>query len=253
MNRMAAIGVLAGVVWLVACGNGSGDADVSDPGGVDVATDPGTDPGVEPDDGRPDEGGVDLAPADESPADPGIEDPGPGDTGPDLPPYEEPALRVHFDLADTPVDTPFPYDYYLDPSDGHIRLDAGATERYWVNHMYSWLRNTPPNAYYGSRPYYCPEVAGFMPTLALKQAIPMLHEYVRTNADFAKAGMRVKGMDVYFSPNAAFLWVDTLYPEMSPEAKQVGLKVRSEIAELLSRRLPQRGGKIPRAGCHLQP
>jgi hypothetical protein len=119
--------------------------------------------------------------------------------------------------------------------------------------MYSWLRNTSPDAYYGSRPYYCPEVAGFMPTLALKQAIPMLHEYVRTNADFARAGMRVKGMDVYFSPNAAFLWVDTLYPEMSPEAKQVGLKVRAEIAEMLFSRWMSPGGIVSGIAPYIMP
>ena len=131
--------------------------------------------------------------------------------------------------------------------------DPEGTKRYWLGHMYSWLRNTPPNAYYGSRPYYCPEVAGFLPTLALKQAIPMLHEYVRTNADFARAGMRVKGMDVYFSPNAAFLWVDTLYPEMSPEAKQVGLKVRAEIADMLFSRWMSPGGIVSGIAPYIMP
>ncbi len=131
--------------------------------------------------------------------------------------------------------------------------DAEATRRYWQEHMYSWLRNTPPNAYYGGRPYYCPEVAGFLPTQALKQAIPALHEYVRTNADFARAGMRVKGMDVYFSPNAAFLWVDTLYPEMSPEAKQVGLKVRAEIADMLFSRWMSPGGIVAGIAPYIMP
>jgi FAD/FMN-containing dehydrogenase len=131
--------------------------------------------------------------------------------------------------------------------------DPEGTKRYWLGHMYSWLRNTAPDAYYGSRPYYCPEVAGFMPTLALKQAIPMLHEYVRSNADFARAGMRVKGMDVYFSPNAAFLWVDTLYPEMSPEAKQVGLKVRAEIADMLFSRWMSPGGIVSGIAPYIMP
>jgi FAD/FMN-containing dehydrogenase len=83
--------------------------------------------------------------------------------------------------------------------------DAEPTRRYWMEHMYSWLRNTPAGAYYGGRPYYCPEVAGFLPTQALKEAIPALHRYVAENEDFAGAGMRVKGFDVYFSSNAAFL------------------------------------------------
>ena len=125
-----------------------------------------------------------------------------------------------------------------------IPQDPEGTRRYWTEHMYSWLRNTPAGAYYGNRPYYCPEVAGFMPTQALKEAIPMLHQYVASNADFARAEMRVKGFDVYFSPNAAFLWVDTLYPEMDPEARQVGLQVRAEVAEMLFSRWMSPGGIV---------
>jgi len=131
--------------------------------------------------------------------------------------------------------------------------DAEGTRRYWQNHMFSWLRNTSPNVYYGSRPYYCPEVAGFMPTLALKEAIPALHEYVANNADFAQVGMRVKGMDVYFSPNAAYLWVDTLYPEFSPEAKEVGLQVRAEIADLLFGRWMSPGGIVAGIAPYIMP
>ena len=131
--------------------------------------------------------------------------------------------------------------------------DAEGTRRYWQNHMFSWLRNTSPSAYYGSRPYYCPEVAGFMPTLALKEAIPALHEYVANNADFARVGMRVKGMDVYFSPNAAYLWVDTLYPEFSPEAKEIGLQVRAEIAELLFGRWMSPGGIVAGIAPYIMP
>ena len=122
--------------------------------------------------------------------------------------------------------------------------DPEGTRRYWTEHMYSWLRNTPASAYYGSRPYYCPEVAGFLPTQALKEAIPMLHDYIANNADFARVGMHVKGFDVYFSPNAAFLWVDTLYPEMDPEARQVGLQVRADIAEMLFGRWMSPGGIV---------
>lgn len=131
--------------------------------------------------------------------------------------------------------------------------DSEPTRRYWTGHMYSWLRNTSPSAYYGSRPYYCPEVAGFLPTLALKEAIPALHEYVANNADFARMGMRVKGMDVYFSPNAAYLWVDTLYPEFSPEAKEVGLQVRAEIAELLFSRWMSPGGIVSGIAPYIMP
>lgn len=131
--------------------------------------------------------------------------------------------------------------------------DAEGTRRYWTEHMYSWLRNTPASAYYGSRPYYCPEVAGFLPTQALKEAIPMLHEYVASNADFARVGMRVKGMDVYFSPNAAYLWVDTLYPEMSPEAREIGLRVRADIAELLFGRWMSPGGIMAGIAPYIMP
>ena len=55
-------------------------------------------------------------------------------------------------------------------------LDSEATRKYWVGHMYSWLRNTPPAHYYGHRPFMCPEVAGFMPTESVKDAIHFLRE-----------------------------------------------------------------------------
>ena len=57
------------------------------------------------------------------------------------------------------------------------RQDSQGTRRYWTEHMYSWLRNTPASAYYGGRPYYCPEVAGFMPTQALKEAIYDVYQF----------------------------------------------------------------------------
>lgn len=132
-------------------------------------------------------------------------------------------------------------------------LDPAGTRRYWTEHMYSWLRNTPASAYYGSRPYFCPEVAGFLPTQTLKEAIPMLHQYVAENEGFSRAGMRVKGMDVYFSPNAAFLWVDTLYPEMDAEARQVGRQVRAEIAEMLFSRWMSPGGIVAGIAPYIMP
>jgi len=123
--------------------------------------------------------------------------------------------------------------------------DAEYTRLYWTEHMYSWLRSTGPGTYYGSRPYYCPEVAGFIPTQALKQAIPQLNRYIQeTKEDWDRHGMRVKGFDVYFSRSAAFLWVDTLYNESDPEAHRYGLKVRSDIAELLFSQWMSPGGIV---------
>jgi len=112
-----------------------------------------------------------------------------------------------------------------------IPQDANATRRYWTEHMYSWLRNDGPTTYYGSRPYFCPEVAGFIPTQALKEVIPALNQYIAdTRADWDKHGILVKGFDVYFSRNGAFLWVDTLYNESKPEEHAYGLKVRADIS-----------------------
>jgi len=91
------------------------------------------------------------------------------------------------------------------------------------------------------------------PDAEIKKAIPALHEYVAHNADFARVGMRVKGMDVYFSPNAAYLWVDTLYPEFSPEAQEVGLQVRAEIAELLFSRWMSPGGIVSGIAPYIMP
>jgi len=128
--------------------------------------------------------------------------------------------------------------------------DPEPTRRYWTEHMYSWLRNTPASAYYGSRPYYCPEVAGFLPTQALKEAIPALHRYVAGNQDFVRVGMRVKGMDVYFTPNAAFLWVDTelLFGRwMSPGGIVAG------IAPYIMQRLGPTYGLLKRLKAALDP
>jgi heterodisulfide reductase subunit C len=123
--------------------------------------------------------------------------------------------------------------------------DPEPTRLYWTEHMYSWLRNTGPGAYYGSRPYYCPEVAGFLPTQSLKEAIPALYQYMDENAaDWNRYGIHVKGFDVYFSRNAAFLWVDTLYGESDTGAHHYGLKIRRDVAELLFSRWMSPGGIV---------
>ncbi len=48
-----------------------------------------------------------------------------GDVGPEIPPYQEPAARVLYDLFVTPVDGFFPWDRHLD-TDGTILVDADA-------------------------------------------------------------------------------------------------------------------------------
>ena len=123
--------------------------------------------------------------------------------------------------------------------------DAKATELYWTGHMFSWLRNVGPGAYYSNRPYYCPEVAGFLPTQALNEAIPAIHEYIGNHKkEWEQYGIRTKGLDVYFSRNAAYLWVDTLYPENDPQAHEYGLKIREDIAELLFSQWMSPGGIV---------
>ncbi|NMC11559.1 MAG: FAD-binding oxidoreductase [Chloroflexi bacterium] len=123
--------------------------------------------------------------------------------------------------------------------------DPKPTRMYWTEHMYSWLRNMGPGAYYGSRPYYCPEVSGFLPTQALKEAIPALDAYIAEHkAEWDQHGIHTKGLDVYFSRNAAFLWVDTLYPEMNVEDHQYGLKIRRDISEMLYSRWASPGGIV---------
>jgi heterodisulfide reductase subunit D len=132
--------------------------------------------------------------------------------------------------------------------------DAIATKRYWTEHMYSWLRNDAPSTYYGSRPYYCPEVAGFLPTQALKEAIPALNQYIKeTQVDWDKNGILVKGFDVYFSRNGGFLWVDTLYNESKLEAHEYGLKVRRDISELLFSRWMSPGGIVAGIAPYIMP
>ncbi len=114
---------------------------------------------------------------------------------------------------------------------GHARPAEG-TQHYWQEHMYSWLRNTAPGPYYSHRPYFCPEVAGFVSTQGLKRAIALFREMrdERIQA-FEQFGIRVKGVDAYFSRNGAYLWIDTLYDERRSDAWEYGMSLRGEIAE----------------------
>lgn len=135
-----------------------------------------------------------------------------------------------------------------------IEQDAIATKRYWTEHMYSWLRNDGPSTYYGSRPYYCPEVAGFLPTQSLKEAIPALNQYIKDSQTAWDAhGMHVKGFDVYFSRNGGFLWVDTLYLESDAETHRYGLKVRQDIAELMFNKWMSPGGIVAGIAPYIMP
>ena len=122
-------------------------------------------------------------------------------------------------------------------------LDSNATRLYWVDHMYSWLRNTPPAHYYGNRPFMCPEVAGFMPTEKVKDAIAYLrNDAIEHAQELDKYDIRIKCYDVYFSGNAAFIWIDTLYPELDDEAWEYGLALRSRYTDELCRRYMSPGG-----------
>ncbi len=135
-----------------------------------------------------------------------------------------------------------------------VAQDPIATKRYWTEHMYSWLRNDGPSTYYGSRPYYCPEVAGFLPTQMLKEAIPALNQYIKdTQQEWDSHGMRVKGFDVYFSRNGGFLWVDTLYNESNVEAHAYGLKVRADISQLLFSKWMSPGGIVAGIAPYIMP
>ena len=119
---------------------------------------------------------------------------------------------------------------------------AEGTRRYWEDHMYSWLRNTAPGPYYSDRPYFCPEVAGFVSTSQLKKAIAIFREMkAEREEEFSRYGIRVKGLDTYFARNGAYLWIDTLYDERREDAFEYGLKLRGEIAE----RMFTEGGMSP--------
>ncbi len=109
---------------------------------------------------------------------------------------------------------------------------ADGTRHYWQEHMYSWLRNTGPSAYYSDRPFFCPEVAGFVSTDGLKTAVALFRAMrEEREGDFETYGIRVKGVDAYFARNGAYLWIDTLYDERRDDAWAYGLRLRSEIAE----------------------
>ena len=111
---------------------------------------------------------------------------------------------------------------------------AEGTRHYWEEHMYSWLRNTAPGPYYSDRPYFCPEVAGFVSTQGLKKAVRLFRDLrEERDADFTKYGIRVKGLDAYFSRNGAYLWIDTLYDERRDDAWEYGMKLRGDIAEIM--------------------
>jgi len=122
-------------------------------------------------------------------------------------------------------------------------LDSNATRNYWVGHMYSWLRNMPPDYYYGNRPYMCPEVAGFVPTDSVKDAIRFVRQDSAEHTDeWEKYGIRHKGFDVYFTRNAAFLWIDTLYPELEKDSWEYALAMRSRWTSVLMDRYMSPGG-----------
>jgi FAD/FMN-containing dehydrogenase len=98
--------------------------------------------------------------------------------------------------------------------------------------MYSWLRNTGPSAYYSDRPFFCPEVAGFVSTPGLSDAVALFRTMkAEREAEFEKYGIRVKGVDAYFARNGAYLWIDTLYDERRKDAWEYGMRLRGEIAE----------------------
>jgi FAD/FMN-containing dehydrogenase len=133
-------------------------------------------------------------------------------------------------------------------------LDARATERYWTNHMYSWLRNTPPDTYYANRPYTCPEVAGFVPTEKVKDTIAYLRNYEDTHrAEFEKYGIAIKCYDVYFSRNGGFVWIDTLYPELEEESWKYGLNLRAQFCEDLFGSFMSPGGIVHALGPYIMP
>jgi len=137
---------------------------------------------------------------------------------------------------------------------GGIRLNEEATRLYWVGHMYSWLRNTPPDAYYGDRPYSCPEATAFLPSDKVKETIDFLRNYeVEHAAEFAKHGIRIKCYDIYYSRNAAFIWIDTLYPELDSEAWKYGLKMRADYSEWLYSRFGSPGGIMAPLAQHIMP
>ena len=61
----------------------------------------------------------------------------PADLGPDLPPYAEPAARVLYDFTADPVDLPYPTNYYVDPTDRHLRMGEGAYSSALLPLMYT--------------------------------------------------------------------------------------------------------------------
>jgi len=135
-----------------------------------------------------------------------------------------------------------------------MRLDEKATERYWVHHMYSWLRNTPPEVYYSDRPYTCPEATAFVPTQRVKDALRYLKNYEAEHADeFARYGIRIKAYDVYYSRNAAFIWIDTLFPELDAEAWRYGVKMRADYSEYLWSHYGSPGGILAPLAEHIMP
>ncbi len=117
-------------------------------------------------------------------------------------------------------------------SHGGRSRPAEGTRRYWQEHMYSWLRNTGPSAYYSDRPFFCPEVAGFVSTRGLVDAVALFRAMkAEREAEFERFGIRVKGVDAYFARNGAYLWIDTLYDERRADAWAYGMRLRGELAE----------------------
>ncbi len=116
------------------------------------------------------------------------------------------------------------------------------------------MRNTAPENYYSDRPYTCPEATAFIPTQKVKDAIRYLKNYeVEHAAEFARHGIRIKAYDVYFTRNAAFIWIDTLYPELDREAWDYGVKLRADYSEYLYNRYGSPGGILAPLAQHIMP
>ena len=71
--------------------------------------------------------------------------------------------------------------------------------------------------------------------------------------EFTRYGIRIKAYDVYYSRNAAFIWIDTLFPELDAAAWQYGVKMRADYSEYLWSHYGSPGGILAPLAEHIMP
>jgi hypothetical protein len=114
---------------------------------------------------------------------------------------------------------------------GGETIDPLGTRRYWKEHMYSWLRLTPPKKWDIGR--YWTEVGGYLSIPNILLCYHVYKKYVKDSETYLiNHDLTLNGFDVYVSKNGGYLWIDILYDEQNRKSWNAALKIREEIISI---------------------